>query len=64
MKKLLPIKGNNYWCQETTHRLGENQQLLNIQKIYELKKLNTKRTNNVINECMHEQTVLRKMSNG
>jgi hypothetical protein len=59
-KKLLLIKGNNHQNEETNHRMGENLcklfigQRINIQNILNSKKLNTKRTNNPINEGANE----------
>jgi uridine kinase len=56
IKKLLHIKGNNFQNQETTQRMGEifinySSDKRLISRIYkELKKSNTKRTNNTINK--------------
>jgi hypothetical protein len=60
IKKLLHIKGSNNQNQETTHRMGENlcqystnKRLISI--IYtELKKFNSKRTNDPTNKCANE----------
>jgi hypothetical protein len=60
VKKLLHIKGNNYQTGETAHKLGENLCSYSMDKgliynIYkELKRLNTKRTNNTINKWANE----------